>query len=124
MGPGSLLFIATGITAHAPRGLLRVFVARACCRFSSLKSPVDPPFDGASIDLREKSESESERSERAFPDKMASDTGKVAYVAEDKGYPDEKGVFDSGSPTDDHGDHHGDAARGDVQDFSEKRELK
>lgn len=50
---------------------------------------------------------------------MASDTGKVAYVAEDKGYPDEKGISDPGSPT-----YHGDAAPGDVQDFSEKKQLK
>lgn len=49
------------------------------------------------------------------------DTGKVAYVAEDRGYPDEKGISDSGSPT--YGNH-GDTTHGDVQDFSEKQVLK
>lgn len=48
---------------------------------------------------------------------MAED--KVAYTSENRGYPDEKGVFDTGSPSD-----HGDAAAGDVQDFSEKKVLK
>lgn len=49
------------------------------------------------------------------------DDGKVGYVAEDRGYPDEKGISDSGSPT--YGNH-GDTTQGDVQDFSEKQVLK